>query len=562
MTNDEKIRLVLETLGVDNVRQATKELRNLKDAAEEVGKTTKKGFDPSSLLVWGQAIDDIQYGIRGILNNIPQLVNSFGGGAAAAGGFQIALIALNFAFDKLGSLIDDTTPKVKPFAEQLDGLTKSGSQTTAQVDALAESAKKLATAFGPGMIESFDKTVARMGDIVKTMKEAQALQKEIAQENAAREKGQGRIDEKGKQGDAGSLFGEFFGGMSEDEAIALRDRVAKDSRQRAESELVDSEMSALEGAGTWAGLKYRTMTGAQSPAQKRLEAQSKAQYRDAIRKRIGRDGSLDKQAQSIASGLIEEAIGGDPRAIQRMRDAGGFGEFEQYDQADKAFFGGLSDRSAAIKNRNERRAKLAGELANNPPLPPDMERRRMEAAAIAAGEKTGAMIGPNGAMFDAELNRRALAAQAKSEAEMAKEAAIRNQVLGMADPAQMAAARMYQASQFGPGRNRVLKQLQERDTNIYANALSERGMSPAAAQDAAQESIVGGNRQFAEFADSIGKNLGSNLRAQEAAAQYMMRMGTNVDENTARLEALTQQLNASGAGELSNVRPQLGRARN
>ena len=38
---------------------------------------------------------------------------------------------------------------------------------------------------------------------------------------------------KGKQGDAGSLFGEFFGGMSEDEAIApARSRMAKDSRQR------------------------------------------------------------------------------------------------------------------------------------------------------------------------------------------------------------------------------------------------------------------------------------------------------------------------------------------
>ena len=55
---------------------------------------------------------------------------------------------------------------------------------------LTESAKKLATAFGPGMIESFDKTVARMGDIVKTMKEAQALQKRSPKKTRRTRKGQ------------------------------------------------------------------------------------------------------------------------------------------------------------------------------------------------------------------------------------------------------------------------------------------------------------------------------------------------------------------------------------
>jgi hypothetical protein len=36
MTNEEKIRLVLETLGVDNVKQATKAIRDLDSAVEEV----------------------------------------------------------------------------------------------------------------------------------------------------------------------------------------------------------------------------------------------------------------------------------------------------------------------------------------------------------------------------------------------------------------------------------------------------------------------------------------------------------------------------------------------
>lgn len=560
MTNEEKIRLVLETLGVDNVRQATKAMRDLDNAIDNAASTmegSKRKFNPHSLLILGQAIDDIQYGLRGILNNIPQLVQAFGGGAAAAGGFQIAMIAINFALTKLGSLIEDTTPKVKPFAEQLDDLADAGKQSSAQVDALAGSAKRLAASFGPSLIESFDTTIKRMDEIVATMREAQALQKEIAEENAAREKGQAKIDEKGKSKDTAALFGEFFGGMSEDEALALRDRVARDSRQRAESELIDSEMSALEGAGTWSGLKYRTLTGAQSPAQKRSEAQSKAAAREAIRKRINQDGSIDEQSQKIASGLIEEALGGDPRAIQRMRDAGGFGEFETANLEDIAFQESLSERSRAVERRNARNIQAdrrSGRIMrefNAAALKPDEAVKRGLAAQGPAGG-VPVLMGDGG-------NLAGMIMTPEQQAESARQAEIRNAVLNQINPTQMAALRNAQ-SVMGPNRgrkmrDRKLRQLEERDLALFSNALMERGMGRGEAQQVATESLIGGQAAFQLFASSIGKNLDNSLRAQEASVEYFRRMQARMDEFAMRQQMLMQQMNVLGGTNQQQARP-------
>jgi hypothetical protein len=58
------------------------------------------------LLQLGYAIDDIQYGFRSIVNNIPQLVMGFGGGAGLAGGVAIASVALNQLLMHAGQIQD------------------------------------------------------------------------------------------------------------------------------------------------------------------------------------------------------------------------------------------------------------------------------------------------------------------------------------------------------------------------------------------------------------------------------------------------------------------------
>lgn len=45
------------------------------------------------VLAFSQAVEDAQYGIRGVLNNIPQMVMGFGGGAGIAGAISLAAVA-------------------------------------------------------------------------------------------------------------------------------------------------------------------------------------------------------------------------------------------------------------------------------------------------------------------------------------------------------------------------------------------------------------------------------------------------------------------------------------
>lgn len=51
------------------------------------------------MLTLGQFVDDVQYGLRGVVNNMPQVVQAFGGGLGLAGGIGIAAVAVSQLYD-------------------------------------------------------------------------------------------------------------------------------------------------------------------------------------------------------------------------------------------------------------------------------------------------------------------------------------------------------------------------------------------------------------------------------------------------------------------------------
>jgi hypothetical protein len=90
--------------GGPNVEHYKKELEGLQAAAAgAVG--AKSGSRAGGLLQLSQTVDDLQYGIRGVVNNIPGLVQGFGMSAGIAGGAQLAFIAVNQLTDKLTNYI-------------------------------------------------------------------------------------------------------------------------------------------------------------------------------------------------------------------------------------------------------------------------------------------------------------------------------------------------------------------------------------------------------------------------------------------------------------------------
>lgn len=77
--------------------QGVDDLKKVGDSATKAA--GNKGSSGMGMLQLGQALEDAQYGLRGVMNNIPGLVTSFGLGAGAAGVLQVGLVAVSQVLD-------------------------------------------------------------------------------------------------------------------------------------------------------------------------------------------------------------------------------------------------------------------------------------------------------------------------------------------------------------------------------------------------------------------------------------------------------------------------------
>lgn len=97
----------------------TAKLREAETAHGAAKKAT--GDSGRATLEFSRALEDSQYGIAGVLNNIPGLVQMLGGGAGLAGVISIAAVGITFLVKQLGSLGESADDKKK----RLDQLTES-----------------------------------------------------------------------------------------------------------------------------------------------------------------------------------------------------------------------------------------------------------------------------------------------------------------------------------------------------------------------------------------------------------------------------------------------------
>jgi len=72
-----------------------------------------------ALLMFSQGFEDAQYGIRGVLNNIPGLVLALGGGAGLAGAISIAAVSFSVLYEWLGK----TEEKASDVAASIDKIS-------------------------------------------------------------------------------------------------------------------------------------------------------------------------------------------------------------------------------------------------------------------------------------------------------------------------------------------------------------------------------------------------------------------------------------------------------
>ena len=491
-----------------------------------------------NMLTASYFVDDMQYGLRGIVNNVPQMVQAFGGGALAAGGFGIAMVGINQAISFLGPLFESTSKQGKNFNEMIGDFAKGTAEGKLEVATLAKEVEKLSKSFSPGLFESVGATLERMDKLIDKQSKVIEQNEKIQQQQADIKKIEDDLKAASKDPRA-DLATEFFGGQDKAGKEASIKSMMPEFMDQARKDVVQTELDKLISAG---GIK--------------TEWQKEFARLDIQKRVSGEDVSA--RARELSMAAIGSAQRGEFAGVERMaRLDPNFAAFMQNDAADQAFNQGLTDRSRAIRNRNDRFRKLDArteKALRDSGLKAGMPGGFADEIAIQQGR---AAAGGRGGMIDGNAPIRPEPTEEELAA-MTQQAEIRNAALAQFDPTQMAALRNAQAGTGGM-RNRNLAGLRQRDMALFQNALVQRGMAPGAAEQAARESLSGGEQQFEQFSQDIGKNLGNGLRAQEATVEYFKMLNMRVEEFAQQMNMLMQQMNMMNG---TDVRPQQNRARN
>lgn len=132
-------------------------------------------------------MDDVQYGIKGILNNIPGLVMGFGGGAGLAGAMSLAVLAGAKLYDWMGKMEDKSADLAKKMKEHSKEIAEASRQAIrASYQALQEFNQQERTKTVNEEYQNYVKGITREFEY-----QTEELEKQIRlrREEAARQKG-------------------------------------------------------------------------------------------------------------------------------------------------------------------------------------------------------------------------------------------------------------------------------------------------------------------------------------------------------------------------------------
>lgn len=110
-----------EEMAAAAARHEAETMRSAAGATRRVGDEAKDGKKSTSNLGLGflelsRAVEDAQYGFRGVINNIPQLILMFGGSAGLAAAISVSAVALNTFLPKIKEFLDSFRDGALPLA--------------------------------------------------------------------------------------------------------------------------------------------------------------------------------------------------------------------------------------------------------------------------------------------------------------------------------------------------------------------------------------------------------------------------------------------------------------
>jgi hypothetical protein len=199
------------------------------------GYTGSMGF-----LAFSQAVEDAQYGIKGVLNNIPQMVMGFGGGMGLAGAISLAAVAAVTLYPHLKRLYGVTdNENVKAAAAEWGKIFNSGMAAANEFErgVVAErEMRQLAQDIEKSLRERFalsGQMAAYYDSELQAARDTRDMQIEIL---AARQR---LAEAQGDTGAANTIRGQITGEQNAGNERDLQNRLDEQSRINAELQRLD-----------------------------------------------------------------------------------------------------------------------------------------------------------------------------------------------------------------------------------------------------------------------------------------------------------------------------------
>lgn len=184
-----KLKSTLDGKGVEEAKQQidalNKSTNQLDKGSQQATRSIKRMGQ--GLLQVAYFMDDVQYGIKGILNNIPGLVIGFGGGAGLAGAMSLAVLAGAKLYEWMGKTEDKSADLAKKMKEHSKEIAESSRQAIrASYQALQEFNQQERTKTVNEEYQNYVKGITREFEY-----QTEELEKQIRlrREEAARQKG-------------------------------------------------------------------------------------------------------------------------------------------------------------------------------------------------------------------------------------------------------------------------------------------------------------------------------------------------------------------------------------
>ena len=184
-----KLKSTLDGKGVEEAKQQidalNKSTEQLDKGSQQATRSVKRMGQ--GLLQVAYFMDDVQYGIKGILNNIPGLVIGFGGGAGLAGAMSLAVLAGAKLYEWMGNTEDKSADLAKKMKEHSKEIAEASRQAIrASYQALQEFNQQERTKTVNEEYQNYVKGITREFEY-----QTEELEKQIRlrREEAARQKG-------------------------------------------------------------------------------------------------------------------------------------------------------------------------------------------------------------------------------------------------------------------------------------------------------------------------------------------------------------------------------------